>query len=113
ARVELEDSRAVVGEHQAREETADERRPAAREFVDDGLMDARYEVCRRVEPPHRRVGAHPTGVRPEVAVRGALEVLRRAEGDRARSVAEREEGSLPSLEQLLDHDWSAERGRLE
>ena len=38
---------------------------------------------RVVEPRHRRVGAHPAGVRPGVAVADPLEVLRRAERDDA------------------------------
>ena len=63
------------------------------------------------EPRHRRVRAHAAGVRALVAVERALEVLRRAERHRALAVAQREERHLRALEQLLDDDRAAERGR--
>ena len=62
-----------------------------------------------VHPGDRRVGAHPAGVRPGVAVLGALVVLRRAERERARPVAEGEERDLGPFEELLDHDRLPER----
>ena len=52
ADVELEHLRAPSGaEHQARVEDAVERRAAARELVDDGLVDGRDHVARRARRP--------------------------------------------------------------
>ena len=112
ARIELEHPRAVIGQHQAREEAADEGRPSIGELVDDGLVDLGDELVARVEPCHRRVRAHPAGVRAEVAVAGALEVLGGAERHGSCAVADREQRDFASLEQLLDHDCPAERTHL-
>ena len=107
-RVELEHARAVVGEHQPREQAADERRAAPGELVDHRLVDLLDERVRVGEPAHGRVRAHAAGVRPEIAVARALEVLRRTERERARAVAERKQRDLAALEQLLDHERAAE-----
>ena len=50
-RVELEHLRAVRGHHQPGEEAADERRAAAGELVDHGLVDPLDELVGVVEPP--------------------------------------------------------------
>ena len=108
--VELEHARPALGQHQACEQAADERRAAPGELVDDRLVDALDELG-DIHRGDRRVGAHPAGVRPGVAVLGALVVLRGAERERARPVAEGEERDLGPFEQLLDHDLLAEGGR--
>src|SRR5438093_5163510 len=77
--VELEHANAVVRQHQAGEEAADERRATAAQFVHHRLMDARDELVRRFEPRHGRVRAHASGVGTEVAVSRPLEVLCRAD----------------------------------
>ena len=46
---------------------------------------------------------------PGVAVADALVVLRRAEGQRGRAVAEAEEARLLAVEEFLDHDLGAGR----
>ena len=52
---------------------------------------------------HRRVGAHPAGVRAGVAVADPLEVARRRERQRGLAVADREQRQLVAVEELLDH----------
>ena len=51
-----------------------------------------------------RVGAHPAGVRADVAVADALEVLGGRHRDRPLAVAEREQRQLLAGEVLLDED---------
>jgi hypothetical protein len=66
---------------------------------------------RLADAGHRRVGAHAAGVRAGVVVADALEVLGGREADRARTVGEREQRDLLSLEQLLHEHFPAECGR--
>jgi len=113
SRVELEHVDAVVGQHQAGEETADERRPTACELDDDRLMDAGDELAWRLEPRDGRVRAHASGVRTEITVQCPLEVSCRAERHGLRPVTDRKQRYLPPFEQLLDHERPAERCRLE
>ena len=61
----------------------------------------------RVEPRHRRVGAHAARVRARVAVADALEVLCGRERPRRLAVAEGEQRDLLADQQLLDHDGAA------
>src|SRR5438128_6909152 len=109
----LEDARPRVGQHQAGVERTDERRPAPRELLEHGAVDAVHDLL-RVDALDGRVRAHAARVRPRVAVADALEVLR--DGKRARSgaVGDREDGDLLALEELLDHDGPTEaRSRTE
>jgi hypothetical protein len=69
------------------------------QLLDLGPVEARY----------RRVRAHAAGVRTDVAVLGALEVLYDGERECLGAIAESEDGHLFALEQLLDHDLLAER----
>ena len=82
-----------------------ERRAAARELVDDRLVDGRDRVAhQRVRAGHGREAAHAAGVRAGVAVADPLEVARGRERDRALAVAQREQRELVAVEELLDHD---------
>ena len=81
-----------------------ERRAAARQLVEHGLVDLGAHALeeRVVDLGDRRVGAHPAGVRARVAVADPLEVARRGQRQRALAVAEREHGQLVAVEELLD-----------
>ena len=74
-------------------------------------MDAGFEQAREkplVDVGHGRVRAHPTGVRPRVAVESPLEVTSRRERQRIEAVAEREHRHLGAFEQLLHEHGAAE-----
>ncbi len=58
----------------------------------------------RIDRRDRRVGPHPAGVRPEVAVEDPLVVLGRGERQRGLAVAQGEQRELLSVEELLDDD---------
>ena len=108
--VELQHASAVVGDHQAREQEADERRATRGELREHRLVDRLDQLGRTLgsEPRHRRVGAHAAGVRALVAVVRPLEVLRRNERHRRVAVAEREQRDLRPLEELLHDERIAE-----
>ena len=108
--VELQHPRPVGGQHQAGEEHADERRGAARELLEHGPVDPVDELLDlgRPEARDRRERPHPAGVRPRVAVADALVVAGGAERDRPFPVAQREDGELLALEQLLEDDRPVE-----
>lgn len=72
------------------------------DLVYEGLLGAPSLV----EPRQRRVGAHATGVRPEVAVAQTLVVLRGGERPDVVPVAEEEQRHFFAVEELLDHDVS-------
>ena len=57
---------------------------------------------RRIDDRRRRIGAHAAGIRPLVAVEGALVVLRRRQRQRGLAVAEREERSLFAVEKFFN-----------
>ncbi len=69
-------------------------------------MISRHRALDRgvVERDSRREGAHAAGVRPLIAVEGALVVLGRAENKRGPAVAQREEARFLACEEFLDHD---------
>ena len=105
ARVELEQPRPRVGEHQPRVEAASVRRAALAERRDARLDEAAQGVVeerRGVETRGRRVGAHPPGVGAAVAVVDALVVARGGEDPHRRAVAEREDAHLAAAHPLLD-----------
>jgi len=93
ARVELDQLYPIRRVHQPREQDATERRAPPRHLgqrrTDDAGQDRRFKLGRHAGPG--RDGAHPAGVRAGVAVAHALVVPGRAERDRVRAVAEREE----------------------
>ena len=62
---------------------------------------------RRVDDRCRRIGPHAAGVRPGIAVAGALVILRRGKRDRSLAIAQREEGGFLAVEEFLDHDFAA------
>jgi hypothetical protein len=113
AAVELEHPWALVRQHQAGKERPDEWRPAPGELVEYWTMDGVDDFLdlRRPQGRDGRVGAHSAGVRPCVPLADALEVLRRRQGHRPRTVAEGEHGHLLAFEQLLDHEGAAEADR--
>ena len=87
-----------------------ERRAAARQLVDDGLVDGGDDAGHeRVGLRHRRVGAHAAGVRAGVAVADPLVVARRSERHGALAVAQRQQRELLAGHELLhDHRKVAE-----
>ena len=112
ARVELEHARAVLGQHQAGEQAPHERRSAAGELSEHGLVDLFDQGVGALEPRHGSIGAHAAGIRAHVAVADALEVLCGAERHDAAPVGDSEERDLVALEQLLDDHLAAQgRGR--
>ena len=103
AAVELEHLRPVVGEHHPGEEHTAIRSQLVDDRRDHGVEDLGGGLRRQRR--HRRVGAHPAGVRPGVAVADPLVVLRRVEQHAvALAVGHREHADLGTGEQLLDHD---------
>jgi hypothetical protein len=58
----------------------------------------------------RGIRAHAAGVRPLVAVEGALEVLHGRQRNRVYSIAQREHRYFRPLEQLFDYERMAECG---
>ena len=79
AGVELEHPGTVRRQHEPRVEEPDERGSTAREFGEHRpmhLLDER-SCLGGTDAGHGRVGTHPAGVRPVVAVERALEVLGR------------------------------------
>jgi hypothetical protein len=74
-------------------------------------VDSRDDLAGRGRVRHGRVGAHPAGIRPRVAVADPLEVP----GDRQRqgvaTVADREGRDLAAFEELLDQEPPAVRRR--
>jgi len=102
--VELEDTRTVLGQHQAGVQQADERRSSRRELGENRNVDSLDErkCIGRAHTRDRRIRPHASRVRPLVAVEGPFEVLRRDERQRCAAVADREERDLRSLEELLD-----------
>ncbi len=110
--VELEHfRRAVRGDHQAGVEEADVRRAFGGERTHRGPHDLLH--CALVYPGRddRRggVGAHATGVRPEVAVVTTLVILRRCERQHVAAIHQRDETRFLAFEELLDHDRIAGR----
>ena len=109
AGVELEDHRAVVGEHQAGVQHPAIRGPVARHPPRDRLEDLGHRALERVaaEPRHRGEGAHAAGVRPGVPDAEPLVVARRRQRHDGGVTDEREGADLDPLEALLEHDAGA------
>ena len=109
ADVELDQLRPVRGQHQPGEQDAAERRALPRHFgqrrADDPLH--RRLLQRRRKHRRRRIGAHAAGVRPGIAVAHPLVVLRRAERQRVRAVAQREQADFLADQAFLDHHRGA------
>ena len=101
----------VGGQHQADKEKAAEGMPFGRHAGDDGLDDLAHDprLERGIHQRTRRKGAHAARVRPAVIVEHPLVILRRADGDGARAVADREERDLGTGQTLFDHDPIAGR----
>ncbi len=72
--------------------------------VDDGLMNSGGQRARGclVDSGHWRIGAHPARIGPLVALEDALEVACRCHGQRAHSVAQRQQRQLLADQKLLD-----------
>ena len=111
AGVELDDPDAARGEGEADVQHPDKGGAAMTHGVDGGLRHARHDLVGQGgrRPRQRRVGTHPAGVRPAVAIGQPLEVLRRLEGQHAHAVAQAEQRDLRAVQELLDHDHRATR----
>ena len=103
AGVELEDLRAVLGEHEAAVEAALVHDAVGRELRDDALLDVDHGVVLVLgEEGHGAVDAHAARVGTLVAVERALVVLRGGQGNEGRAVGEGEHRALGAGEGLLD-----------
>ena len=97
ADVELDQLDAFGGQHQPGVQDAAERRAAvapSRRAPGRMMRVHRGILQRRRERRRRRVGAHAAGVRSGLALADALVVLRGAERQRGRAVAQREQRDL-------------------
>ena len=105
----LDELRAARGQHQAGVQDAGEGRSLGGHPGQRRAHDLRHHPFdhRGVEARGRRVGTHPAGVRPLVAVEGALVILGGADLERVHAVAQREQACLLAVEELLDHDRAA------
>ncbi len=103
ARIELQHGRAGVGEHQAGVEHAPVGVAVASLQPGNRLEDAgdRLVECVGTEPRHRRIGAHPTGVRPGIAIAQALVVAGRANGNHLGAAHQGKDGDLAPGEPLF------------
>ena len=106
--VEFDQPWALRRQHQPGEEHAGEGGAACCHLIQAGPDDVgHHRVALRIGEGRRRgVGAHAAGVGAQVAVEGALVVLRRAEEQRGLAVAQREDADLLAHETFLDDDRS-------
>src|SRR5207249_4389574 len=97
----------------ARVQDSGERRAAPGELEDHRRVDLSDQLVDlgRAEAGNRRERTHAAGVRPGIAVAGALVVAGRGQWNRPPAVAEREHGELLAFEQFLDDDRSADCAR--
>ena len=112
AAVELENARAVRGQHESGVQQPDEGRATRRELGENGGVH-RFDETPCLERSYtrdRRVRTHAARVRPLVAVEGALEVLRGYQRQRVVPVADREERDLRAFEELLHDDVAGRAG---
>ena len=111
AGVELDHLGAFVGRHQSGVEHA-AIGGALLGHVADGRLDDQfvglpYQIgC---EDGRGRIGAHAAGVRPQIAVEGALVVLGAPEQQGLLSIAQGEQRAFLAVHELLDHDAGAGR----
>ena len=108
AGVELEDLRAVLGEHEAAVEAAGVGDALGGELGDDALLDVDHGLELLVgDHGHRAVDAHAARVGAEVAVEGALVVLRGGQGHKGLAVGEgQKRAPYPHLQPLLSRQQS-------
>ena len=104
--VELHHPQPPGGQRQTAVQQPGEGGAAAGELVHAGLGDPRHDLGDEPgrRPRQRRVGAHPSGVRPGVAVADPFEVLCGGERDDGAPVGEAEQRHLGAVEVLLDDD---------
>ena len=104
--VALQEHGALVGQHQAREQDAPERRAAARQLGQDRPVDGVQDApdIRIAGLVHGRDGAHATRVGAAVIVAQTLVVAGCRQGQDRALVAERDDAHLAALEHLFQHD---------
>ena len=93
----------IGGQHEPDKKEASELAALAAHAFQDGQDDLVHDarLYRRVEQRARRVGAHATSVRTEIAVQSALVIFRRSERQRPRAVAQHEERRFAADEAAL------------
>ena len=106
ADVVLDEARRAVLDHQPDIEHALERGPPPDHLGERRADDTGDRCLGHLRGHHRRrrVGAHAAGVRPAIAVEGALVVLRGAEKEQVLPVGENEEARLLAGHEFLDDD---------
>ena len=67
---------------------------------------------RRGDDRRRRVGSHPAGIRPLVAVKDLLVILRGGQGKNMGAIRQRQKRGLFAAQELLNHDLVAGRAKL-
>ena len=108
AGVELEDLRAVLGEHEAAVEAAGVGDALCGELGDDALLDVDHGLELLVgDHGHRAVDAHAARVGAKVAVEGALVVLRGGQGHEGLAVGEGQKRALGPFHHLFHDDGRA------
>ena len=109
ADVVLDEARAVGGEHQPGVQDTDVRRAGGGEVVEDRLDERGHQLGRLVGHRSRGVGAHPTGVRADVALADALVVLGQRQGDGGGPVAQGDQRALRAGHPLLEEERAGGR----
>ena len=87
---------------------------ALSEPLDDRAQNVPHDLLgqRRGDDRCRRVGSHPAGIRPLVAIEDLLVILGRSQGQDMAAICQRQKRSLFAAQKLLNHHLVASRAKL-